>query len=109
MGVVARSHLLDPDNLPPRQTSGMSMTSVQRWVMTALAVTTILHLSLGLLIGAAFMPESRPDARVGLVVLAGVTGVFAVAAGFAIHLRSMLTPWLLVGLLPAVIGAFFIL
>lgn len=105
---MARSHLLDPDNLPPRQSSGMSMTSVQRWVMTVLAVTTILHLSLGLLIAAAYVPESRPDARVGLVILAGVTGVLAVAAGFAIHLRPLLTPWLLVGLLPAVVGALFI-
>ena len=107
---MARSHLLDPNNLPPRrQASGMSIGKVQRWVLTALAVTTIFHFALGLIIAAAYVPHDRADARVGLLVLAGVCGILAVAAGRAIHSRSPLTPWLLVGLLPAIVGAFFVL
>ena len=31
------------------------------------------------------------------------------AAGFLIHQRSPLTPWLVLGLLPLVVGLFFVL
>ena len=37
-------------------------------------------------------------------MLAGVTGVVALAAAFAIHQRSPLTIWLLIGLTPGVVG-----
>ena len=49
----------------------MSITQVQRWVMSALAVTTILHLSAGLIIAAIFLDDSRVDGRVGLNIIAG--------------------------------------
>ena len=45
------------------------------------------------------------DARVGLNVLAGITGVFAVAAFRALHGKPILSAWLLLGPLPGVIGA----
>ena len=37
-------------------------------------------------------------------MIAGAFGVLAVAAGLAIHKRPLLTPWLLLGLLPALVG-----
>jgi hypothetical protein len=82
----------------------MSLTTVQQWVLSILAVTTILHLSAGLVAAAVFSPDSRPDAQIGLSVLAGVTGVVAVAAGLAIHRRNPLSWWLLLGLLPIPVG-----
>lgn len=85
------------------------MGSVQRWVMSVLAVTTIGHFAAGLVIAAVFM-DSRPvSARVGIDVIAGVVGVLGVAAGFLIHQKSALTPWLLLGLLPAAVGLYLIL
>ena len=83
----------------------MSLTQVQQWVMSALAVTTILHLAAGLAVAAVFA-DAR-DAQVGLNVIAGAVGVLAVAAGFLIHRRSPVTPWLLLGVLPGLIGAWF--
>jgi hypothetical protein len=101
-------HLLDPD--APRRPQDLvaanrSLTRVQQWVMSALAVTTILHLSAGLVVAARFLPEERGvGAQVGLDVIAAAFGVLAVAAGLAIHRRPLLSPWLVLGLLPGVIG-----
>ena len=40
---------MDPAN-PVRQVNDRRLTQVQRWVISVLAVTTILHLSVGLVI-----------------------------------------------------------
>jgi hypothetical protein len=107
-------HLLDPDDLGrrPRDLAAekRSLTRVQQWVMSVLAVTTILHLSAGLVLAAHFLPAERGDgARIGLDVIAAIFGVLAVAAGRAIHRRSVLSPWLVLGVLPGVIGVWLTL
>ncbi len=102
-------HLLDLDNPRPRRSAAESERSlgrVQRWVMSVLAVTTILHLAAGIAIAAIFMPEDRLDARIGLNVIAGAIGIVAAATGRLIHQRSPLSPWLLLGITPGVVGAF---
>lgn len=104
-------HLMDPANPRPASTgrTGMSLSSVQKWVMSTLAVTTVLHLVVGLLIGAAFVDDARTGAREGLVVIAAVMGMLGVGAAFVIHQRSPVSPWVVLGALPAVIGAFWVL
>lgn len=105
-----RRHLLDPANpRPATPPGGMSLTSVQRWVMSSLAVTTVGHFAVGIVVAAAYVGDERAGADVGLLVVAGVLGMLGVAAGFLIHERSPLTPWLLVGTVPALVGAFFVL
>ncbi len=99
-----RRHLMDPSS-PRRPVNDRSLTNVQRWVMSALAVTTILHLSVGIVVAALFLPEDQMLARVGLCVIGGAFGVIAVAAGRAIHGKGPASPWLLLGLLPGVVGA----
>lgn len=102
-------HLMDPDNLQRSQPSGMSLTTVQQWVLSVLAVTTILHLSAGLVIAAMISPDSRSDAQIGLNILAGVTAVGAVAAGMGIHGRNPFGWWLLLGALVTPIGLYLTL
>ncbi|WP_238342971.1 hypothetical protein [Nocardioides cynanchi] len=97
-------HLMDPDNLQRPSASDMSLTKVQQWVLSVLAVTTILHLAAGLVVAAVFAPDSRPDAQIGLNILAGVTAVGAVAAGRGIHDRNPLSWWLLLGVVVTPIG-----
>src|SRR3954454_19660380 len=91
-------HLLDPQDIrgshQRSQGSAQSLTNVQRWVMSVLVVTTILHFAFGLAVAAVFIDDARLDARIGLNVLAALTGVMAVVAGRAIHGRSLLSPWL---------------
>ena len=107
-----RGHLLDLD--APRRVvrdpsqDDRDLARVQKWVMSVIAVTTILHLSGGLVV-AAVMLDGRPESsRVGLAVIAGVVGVLAVATGLGIHGRRVLSPWLLLGLVPTAIGLWLI-
>ena len=46
----------------------MSLTGVQRWVLSVLAGTTIMHLSAGLVVAAYF--EDTLVSRAGLLVIA---------------------------------------
>jgi hypothetical protein len=102
-----RKHLMDPA-APRRPAASASaqrnLSRVQRWVMSTLAVTTVLHLCAGLVLAAVFLPDPRLSSQVGLNVIAAAFGVLGVAAGLAIHRRSVLSPWLLLGLLPGAVG-----
>ncbi len=98
-------HLMDPDNPRMDRPNSASVVRVQTWVMSVLAVTTILHLAVGLLISAAVIAPDLVVERVGLTVIAGAFGVVAVAAGLAIHRRPIASPWLALGLVPALVGA----
>jgi len=81
----------------------MSLTQVQQWVLSVLAFTVIEHFAAGLAVAAIF--SDAKDAQVGLNILAGITGIVAVAAFRALHAKSILSAWLLLGPLPGVIGA----
>jgi hypothetical protein len=98
---------MDPAN-PQRQvrqsSGGMSLDTVQKWVLSVLAATTIVHLAGGLVIAAMFIDDDRTDARVGLNVLAAAFGVLAVAVFRAVHQFKPLSWWLLLGLLPGIVG-----
>ena len=100
---------MDPHNLQRPSPGNMSLTSVQQWVLSVLAVTTILHLSAGLVVAAMFSPGSRPDAQIGLNILAGVTAVGAVAAGRGIHGKNPLSWWLVLGALVTPMGLYLTL
>ena len=103
-------HLIDP-TAPPRPPDPQAearLARVQQWVMSALAVTTIVHLCVGLVIAALYVDERDTLARVGLCVIAGAFGVMAVGIARAIHRRPLLSPWLAVGVLPTVVGVLLV-
>lgn len=99
-------HLMDPAN-PVRPRNDASLTKVQRWVMSVLVVTTMLHLVVGLVIAAAAVDVH--SGKVGLLVIAAVFGVLGLAGAFLLHGRSALSPWLVLGVVPSVVGALVIL
>ena len=96
-------HLMDPDNLV-RPVNNKALTNVQRWVLSVLAVFTIAHLSVGMVLAALITEHNATAARIGLNIIAGVFGLIAVSVGFLIHRKSPLRPWLLLGLIPMVVG-----
>ena len=103
-----RRHLLDLD-APRRviedpEADARDLARVQRWVMSTLAVTTILHLAVGLVFAAVQLDDAPTSSRIGLSLLAGVFGAFAVAAALGIHGKRVLSPWLVLGFVPTVIG-----
>jgi hypothetical protein len=105
-------HLMDPSAPRPVRdlhAEDRSLTKVQRWVMSTLAVTTLLHLSAGVII--AGMTESDPtsSAQIGLSIIAGAFGVMAIVVALAIHGRRILSWWLLLGPLPTAVGLLLIM
>jgi len=63
------------DHVGQRAVERARLERVQRWVMSSLAATTILHLSAGLSIAAWFMAADRAVPRYCLVLTAGILGV----------------------------------
>jgi len=102
-----RRHLIDPAAPRPRVSAAeqdQALTRVQRWVVSVLAVTTIMHLAGGIALGSFAIEAQRQGDRIGLNVIAMLFGVVAVGAGLAIHGRRPLSPWLLLGTLPGLVG-----
>lgn len=99
-------HLMDPDNpRPAPPTPGSkAIEGVQKWVLSVLAATTIFHLSAGLVIAAVFIDEADDAARIGLNLIAGGFGIIAVAVALVIHRKPVVSPWLLLGLVPTLVG-----
>jgi len=94
-GAPRREH--DPRDLERLQ-------RVQRRVVSALILTTILHLSVGFVIAADHVADERVDARIGLNVIAAAFMAGGIAATLAVNGRSWRSPWLLLGLVPGVVG-----
>jgi hypothetical protein len=100
---------MDPANPQRPSVESREITVVQQWVLSVLVATTILHLSVGLAFAGVYADGSRPGAGVGLNVLASLSGVGAVVAARMIHRRTPLSWWLLPGLVPGIVGLWFVL
>lgn len=101
-----RRHLMDPHNPRAQNREPMSLGRVQRWVLSTLAATTIMHLAIGLVVAAIF--SDRIDQQIGLLVIGAAFGVIAMVAALIIHRHRLLSAWLALGLAPSVVGAFLI-
>lgn len=101
-----RKHLMDPNSPRPQNREPMSLGRVQKWVLSTLAATTILHLAAGLVVAAIF--SERLDAQIGLLAIGAAFGVLAILAALIIHQHKLLSPWLLLGLAPSLVGALVI-
>jgi hypothetical protein len=77
---------------------------VQRRVVSALVITTVLHLVAGLVIAAEHVDDGRIDAKVALNVIAAAFMVGGIAGTLAINGRKLLSPWLLLGPVPGIVG-----
>jgi len=84
----------------------MSLGTVQRWVLSTLAATTIMHLAVAVMVAAYF--SDTLDAQIGLLVISAAFGVVAIVAALLIHRHRPLSSWLLLGLVPALFGAYLI-
>ncbi|MDO7867375.1 hypothetical protein [Nocardioides jiangxiensis] len=103
-------HLMDPNALPVRPASydDASVRRVQRWVMTALVVTVAMLLAVGWIAIAGTMVHKTPGKWV-LLANAAAFGVAGIAGGRVIHQKSWISPWLLLGFVPSVVGAAWVL
>lgn len=80
----------------------MEVVRVQRWVASALVMTVAFLFAGGVALLSASSPQ--PAARPGLLIISVVTGLMALVGVRLINARPILTPWLALGVLPAVLG-----
>ena len=104
-----RRGLLDPQDLRGShlrsQGTQEGLDQVRRWVLSILLVSTILHLAVGIAAIPAFKDDLSTLGQVVLLTVAACVGVIAIVAGRLIHSRSPLSLWLVLGLVPAALGA----
>ena len=84
----------------------MQVERVQRWVASALVLTVATLFATGMAILSGTV--DRAGARPGLLTISSVVGLMAMSGVRVINSRRVLSPWLLVGLLPAaVVGSYY--
>ncbi len=84
----------------------MEVERVQRWVASALVLTVATLFATGMAILSGTV--DRAGAKPGLLIISGVVGLMAMAGVRAINVKRILTPWLLLGVLPAVVvGSYY--
>jgi hypothetical protein len=81
----------------------MQVERVQKWVMSTLLTTVMFIFAFGLSLLGQHLPDN-PGADVGLVVIGAAIGITAILAVRVINERRLLTPWLLLGVVPALLG-----
>ncbi len=80
---------------------------MQRWVASALTLTTAFVWASGMVAGALLtIDQSRTGAQIGILVMAAIVGTAAIVGVRFINQLFWLTPWLLCGVLPTAIGTF---
>ncbi len=88
----------------------MHITKVQQWVASAVLLIVGFGVTMPLAWASPQMlqdPATR-DAAVPLWLMSGVWGVATMAGALLVHRRRPLSPWLLLGLLPAAVAAPFV-
>jgi hypothetical protein len=98
------------DPIADQEEDERSLDLVQRMVASALAIVVGGSLALVLAFTAAVNPIGLDEAsRIGLWVMAGVTGLLTTAAVLVINRRHPYSPLLAIGLLPMAVAAFWVL
>lgn len=83
----------------------MHVERVQKWVMSALILTTAAHFAGGLVILA--LTVDNPGAFPVLITIATIMMVLAIAGTRVLNNLSVLTPWLVFASVPLVVGFWF--
>ncbi|MDZ5620397.1 hypothetical protein SFC88_06165 [Nocardioides sp. HM23] len=105
-----RRHLMDPD--APRKVADPKdlerLQRVQRRVISVLIITTLIHLTVGLVLAADAISDDRRDAQVILILLGAAFFVVGIGAVRAINQKPLLTWWMLTGLVPVAAGLWWV-
>ena len=82
---------------------------VQRRVVSVLIVTTLIHLTVGLILAADLADDDRRDAQLALILLGAAFFVLGIAAVRAINKKPLVTWWMLTGLIPVAAGVWWVI
>jgi hypothetical protein len=80
----------------------MEIERVQRWVMSALLVTVCFIFASGMaLLSATSVQAGARPALLSMSMVVGLVGILGVRL---VNAKSLVTPWLLLGILPSMLG-----
>ena len=104
-----------PDDQPrrllrshPSKRRGMNIETVQRWVFAVILIHIGGSPTAALAAYAPHMEQVKHSTGVGLWIMSGVVGLATTAGVLLIHQRSLLSPWLILGIIPMAISAFYV-
>lgn len=105
-----------PDNQPRRRTlrshpskrRKMNIETVQRWVFAVILIHIGGSPTAALAAYAPHMEHVKHSTGVGLWIMSGVVGLATTSGVLLIHQRSLLSPWLVLGIVPMAISAFYV-
>ncbi len=92
-----------------REAHEKSLESVQRWVVSTLCIVLGGAPTTALAAYSQRLARTDHSTAVGLCFMSGVIGLLTAAGVLVIHRRSLLSPLLALGLIPALIGAYYLL
>lgn len=83
------------------------LQTVQRRVISALVITTVLHMSAGLIIAADHVGD-RLDAQLGLNLIAAAFNIGGIACTLVLNGRSAKSWLLALGIVPSIFGIWWV-
>ena len=87
----------------------MNIETVQRWVASVILIHVGSVPAITLAVYSISVANTDYGKGVGLWIMSGVIGLLTVAGVLAIFRRSVLSFWLVVGILPTAITGFYVL
>lgn len=92
-----------------RRRTPMSIETVQRWVVSAVLIHVGSVPAVTLAVYSIGVAADDYGKGVGLWIMSGVIGLLTVCGVLAIFQRSLLSYWLIPGILPTAITGFYVL
>ena len=86
----------------------MKIETVQRWVVSVILIHVGGAPAITLAAYSASLVNTDHGKGVGLWVMSGVVGLVTVGGVLLIFQRSLFSPWLILGALPATVSAYFV-
>jgi peptidoglycan/LPS O-acetylase OafA/YrhL len=81
---------------------------VQRRVVSVLIITTLIHLTVGLILAADAVSNDKRYAQVILIVIGAAFYVLGIAAVCAINKKPLFSWWMLTGVIPIAAGLWWV-
>jgi hypothetical protein len=92
----------------PSRRRKIPIETVQRWVFAVILIHIGGSPTLALAAYSPHAEETKHSTGVGLWIMSGVVGLATTAGVRVIVQRSLLSPWLIVGILPMAAAAYFV-